>query len=484
MEPVLINVFAQEILVKDLLAQVFLINGRALALLFGCFLLLRCVESSAANRHIIFCIGLLSTLLLPISSQLIPAYDFIVEVTQPITVAEMPEAIGSLVGNTTENSNYLLILLALLISYFLVVMVILLKIIASNINILLQTRLCYTVKQQHWITALSSYQEKLNIERPVDIKYSTTIDSPMTWGVFKPVILLPSHALYWPDELIASTLLHELAHIKRNDWLTQQFARCICAIYWINPLCWKALERLRLYAEMATDDLVLYSGVDRTHYASALVNVAERLSHNKTYTMSALAMTINHEPKQLRKRVTAVLNSSLLHLPLSKEQLINALFFIAIVLLPFTSLRANYVEKITFTLSFPYQNNQHATTDAPPNLAIPPEPSYLSLQEIRDTVFKETGWHPKSKGVLDDIRKNDAIIKTQYNQIDLIELVNRNKSKIANSSSTYNPTKLSQQVTLTPIYESPIKPEKNHNLSISDKNIQQQNIVDEPSNAV
>ena len=60
----------------------------------------------------------------------------------------------------------------------------------------------------------------------------------MTWGVRRPLILLPESALYWPGERLHAVLLHEIAHIRRRDSLTQMLALVTCAFYWPNPFVW------------------------------------------------------------------------------------------------------------------------------------------------------------------------------------------------------------------------------------------------------
>ena len=74
--------------------------------------------------------------------------------------------------------------------------------------------------------------------RPVSIRQSDAVTVPMVWGLFRPVILLPADADEWEPEQQRAVLLHELAHIQRQDWLMQTIAHITCAVYWFNPLLW------------------------------------------------------------------------------------------------------------------------------------------------------------------------------------------------------------------------------------------------------
>ncbi|MDE2265509.1 MAG: M56 family metallopeptidase [Alphaproteobacteria bacterium] len=105
---------------------------------------------------------------------------------------------------------------------------------------------------------------------------------PITWGFFRPVVLLPKVAVLWPCERLEAVLLHEVAHVRRYDSLTQALSLLACALYWPNPLVWLAARALRREAEIAADDAVIRSGVKASSYAEELLRLAAEFRPQRT----------------------------------------------------------------------------------------------------------------------------------------------------------------------------------------------------------
>jgi hypothetical protein len=129
----------------------------------------------------------------------------------------------------------------------------------------------------------------------------------VTWGFVHPKVILPTDAETWSHERARVVLWHELAHIRRGDWLIQIFAQMLLALYWFNPLLWAACRQLRLESEHACDDEVVSRGVDGSDYAAHLVDLARALRPRTNMWFPAPAMA---RPSSLQRRVRAMLNNA------------------------------------------------------------------------------------------------------------------------------------------------------------------------------
>ncbi len=158
------------------------------------------------------------------------------------------------------------------------------------------------------IRALAEGAEaRLGLTRPVRLLQAPRPVMPMTWGAVRPVVLLPGDLASWSRPRVEAVLLHEMAHVKRHDYLTQLVAGLACALYWFHPLVWLAAWQLRVEREHACDDLVLRAGSRASDYAQQLLEIARTLRASPLQAVAAIAMA---RPSQLAGRLLAVLDGS------------------------------------------------------------------------------------------------------------------------------------------------------------------------------
>ena len=178
------------------------------------------------------------------------------------------------------------------------------------------TRRAQPTEEEAWADLVDELADRLMVYRPVKLLMSSGISSPMTWGIWRPVILLPIDADDWSHERRRYVLLHELAHIKRWDTLTQFAAQMGCALHWFNPLSWTGLQRLRIEQEKACDDLVLVHGMKASEYARHLLEIARSLKMSWVSPLNTISMA---KPSQLEGRVVDILD------PRKKKRTVNRL---------------------------------------------------------------------------------------------------------------------------------------------------------------
>ncbi len=168
------------------------------------------------------------------------------------------------------------------------------------------------VLDQNWLSLLDAVRRQLTLHRQVELRTTSEPCVPVTWGVLRPVVLLPDRAEQWPEPTRRLVLLHELTHVKRWDVGYQLIGRLAAAIYWFHPLAWYALHRLRTECECACDDHVVHLGVRRIDYAQQLVDLARAL--RGTGLSAAVPLT---RKTTLEQRIRALLDDRRAHQPLS-----------------------------------------------------------------------------------------------------------------------------------------------------------------------
>lgn len=164
-----------------------------------------------------------------------------------------------------------------------------------------------------WDKHLDKLAVQLQIPRKVKLLISRHVQVPVMLGFLKPLILLPVAMVNNLSEAqLEAVLLHELAHIKRNDYLLNIFQSIVETILFFNPFVWLISKIIRMEREHCCDDLVIASTVQPLQYAHALVALEEyRLTANRL-TMAAAdsKQHLFHRIKRIMEMKTKHLNYS------------------------------------------------------------------------------------------------------------------------------------------------------------------------------
>ncbi|WP_018627488.1 M56 family metallopeptidase [Niabella aurantiaca] len=145
----------------------------------------------------------------------------------------------------------------------------------------------------------------LNIKRKVQLYTSSIISSPLTLGFLKPVILIPVALInqLTPQQLEA-ILLHELAHIKRNDYFFNLVTQIIITFLYFNPFARLLVKAQDLDREKSADQWVLRFEYGQSMYASTLLQLARNQFPGNGFTMQA-----SGKESQLGNRVASIMGS-------------------------------------------------------------------------------------------------------------------------------------------------------------------------------
>jgi beta-lactamase regulating signal transducer with metallopeptidase domain len=216
-------------------------------------------------------------------------------------------------------------------------LVVLLRNLLAHIGLFRWVRTARPGLSPAWAGTLRRVTDETGFRGRLRVLESDRTTSPCTWGILQPVLLLPAAGAGWPEPQRRLALLHELAHVRRFDYLTTQMANLACAVHWFNVLVWFAAARARALQERACDDIVLNAGGMPSDYARFLVNVADSSRRLPWAAPTPVGLV---QRAQLHGRVTAILDASKLRLPLSGLVLFAVLVPLACLMLFLATLSA------------------------------------------------------------------------------------------------------------------------------------------------
>jgi beta-lactamase regulating signal transducer with metallopeptidase domain len=140
--------------------------------------------------------------------------------------------------------------------------------------------------------ALPEYFDRITHADPnVMLQESDSIPVPLTVGLLRTRVILPSNWREWPQAKLDAILAHELAHARRSDPWIAFLASVNTCVFWFHPLAWWLRRRLAVLAEHAADDAALAGSAETKRYALLLLETAAQLPARGRLAWYSAAMT-------------------------------------------------------------------------------------------------------------------------------------------------------------------------------------------------
>jgi Zn-dependent protease with chaperone function len=142
-----------------------------------------------------------------------------------------------------------------------------------------------------WQARVDRLRERLGLRRPVDVRVLPGLDQPFTARARRPVVWLPAQLLTGLEvDQLQALLAHELAHVRRLDWVWNAVQCAAEALLFFHPAAWWLGRRVRQERENACDDLAAVACGDALVLAEALTSL-ERRRRDADAGLSGLVLT-------------------------------------------------------------------------------------------------------------------------------------------------------------------------------------------------
>jgi len=134
---------------------------------------------------------------------------------------------------------------------------------------------------------LDDLKRRLGIRQAVTLLISKRVEVPSTVGWLRPTVLLPTAALTGlPVPLLEALIAHELAHIRRHDYLVNLAQSVVEAVLFYHPAVWWVSHQIRTTRELCCDDLAVKLVADPMQYAQALTSMEEMRTMKETMALA------------------------------------------------------------------------------------------------------------------------------------------------------------------------------------------------------
>jgi bla regulator protein blaR1 len=305
-------------------------------------------KRSSSLRYVIACTGMAVVLLFSVGTFVwkINALSFsdttrsgFTQVNFPGTASASDATLVETISSAIEQHMAILILLWACGSFLFIVR------LAGGLFWLHRLTQSATPMNNGWQEIVSKLVNQLGITNLVRLAESTRIDSPMVVGYLKPLILLPAGMIGGlTTEQVEAILLHELAHIKRHDFLVNIIQSCVEVIFFFNPFTWILSDAVRKEREYCCDDVVVMNDRNPLVYAQALATLEEvRMSR------PSVGLALAGEKKHLLNRIKRIMETPLKRKMAGERALPVVLLVVGLICASWLSIRGD--EKIFTTVA-------------------------------------------------------------------------------------------------------------------------------------
>lgn len=164
------------------------------------------------------------------------------------------------------------------------------------------------------------WQQEHQLWRKIQIRQSDRISAPLTYGIFRPVVLLPKQTDWTDETRLCYVLTHEFVHIRRFDTLIKLVMAAAFCVHWFNPFVWMMYVLANRDIELSCDETVVqtFGGMTKSAYASTLIELEEKKSR-----LTPLAN--NFSKNAIEERIVSIMNAK-------KNSIVGILLAFALVI--------------------------------------------------------------------------------------------------------------------------------------------------------
>lgn len=256
--------------------------------------------------------------------------------------------------------------------------------------------------------------------KKVKLGISTTIDTPISFGWIEPIILLPIALVnQLTVKEIESIILHEWAHILRNDYLINIITSLVQVILFFNPFSYLLNKEISLQREIACDNYVMNASVEKLDYLNTLYKIATGM-HSKDAAIqntSKWTLGILNIPNELLYRVKTLTKTKRFNFIHSTQLILATFIACSLFFIPFNNTQTKLETKVEPKVSFVYIKLPSSTELNPSSVEIKkPTHIYTSIHKHKRLLEKNTEENTVSVN-WNDVGRPSNLINKSYDEM-------------------------------------------------------------------